>query len=125
MAAWLRQILNRLLANALRDLRRGKRDIARERSLEAALNESSARVEAWLAADQSSPSRRAERNEELLRLAEAMATLPEAQSEALTLHHLHGWSLEDVSRQLGRSEAAVAGLIKRGLNALRRQLQDT
>jgi RNA polymerase sigma-70 factor (ECF subfamily) len=124
MAAWLRQILTRHLANTLRDLGRGKRDIARERSLEATLTQSSARLEAWLAADQSSPSQRAERNEQVLHLAEAMATLPEAQCEALTLHHLHGWTLEEVSRQIGRSETAVAGLIKRGLKALRRQLQD-
>src|SRR6266852_8567885 len=55
-AAWLRQILARVLANAVRDLSRAKRDAVRERSLEAALSQSSSRLEAWLAADQSSPS---------------------------------------------------------------------
>jgi DNA-directed RNA polymerase specialized sigma24 family protein len=40
------------------------------------------------------------------------------------LHHLQGWKLEEVARQLGRSETAVAGLIKRGLRTLRVQLQD-
>ncbi len=124
MAAWLRQILTRQLANAVRDLRRDKRDAARERSLEAALNESSTRLEAYLAADQSSPSQRAERHEQVLRMAEALTTLPEAQCEALVLHHLQGWTLEQVARHLGRSETAVAGLIKRGLKALRLQMQD-
>ncbi|MHC4401787.1 MAG: RNA polymerase sigma factor [Planctomycetota bacterium] len=124
MAAWLRQILSRQLANAVRDLGRDKRDVARERSLEATLNDSSARLEAWLAAEQSSPSQQAQRNEQVLHLAEALAGLPEAQCEALTLHHLHGWKLEEVSRHLGRSESAVAGLIKRGLKALRVRLQD-
>src|SRR5262249_47347788 len=56
-AAWLRQILARNLANAARDLGRGKRDVTRERSLEAA-EESASRLEAWLAAEQSSPSER-------------------------------------------------------------------
>src|SRR5438445_8010465 len=63
-AAWLRQILARNLANAVRDLGRDKRDVNRERSLEAAVEESASRLEAWLAAEQSSPSAQAERNEE-------------------------------------------------------------
>src|SRR5438874_621284 len=37
MSAWLRQILARTLADAARDLGRERRDIARERSLEATL----------------------------------------------------------------------------------------
>ena len=123
VAAWLRQILANQLANAARDLGRAKRDLGRERSLEAALAQSSARLEAWLAAEQSSPSERAERNEQLLRLAAALEALPEAQREAVTLHHLHHWTLEEVGRHLERSSAAVAGLIKRGLKQLRLLLQ--
>jgi len=62
VAAWLRRILARNLAHAVRDLGRSKRDVARERSLEAAVDASSARLEAWLAAEQSSPSQQAARN---------------------------------------------------------------
>jgi RNA polymerase sigma-70 factor (ECF subfamily) len=122
LAAWLRQILAHQLANAARDLGRARRDVSRERSLEAALGESSARLEAWLAADQSSPSAQAERHEQLLRLATALAELPSAQQEAVMLHHLQGWTLEEIGRHLDRSPAAVAGLIKRGLKALRARL---
>jgi RNA polymerase sigma-70 factor (ECF subfamily) len=93
--------------------------------LEAALDQSSTRLEAWLAADQSSPSQQAQRNEQVLRLAEALAALPEAQREALTLHHLHNWTLDEVGQQLGRSASAVAGLIKRGLKELRIRLQES
>src|SRR6266536_1563522 len=46
LAAWLRQILARCLANAARDFGRDKRDVGLERSLEAALTASSARLEA-------------------------------------------------------------------------------
>jgi RNA polymerase sigma-70 factor, ECF subfamily len=124
LAAWLRQILARNLAHALRDLGRQKRDRARERSLEAALEESSARLAVWLAAEQSSPSQQAERNEQTLRLAEALETLPQAQREALVLHHWQGWSLAQIGERLDRSPAAVAGLIKRGLKQLRLLLQE-
>ena len=123
-AAWLRQILANNLANAVRDLGRAKRDIGRERSLEASLEQSSARLGAWLAADQSSPSQQAQRNEDILRLTDALARLPDAQREALTLHHLQNWTLDKIGRHLGRSTAAVAGLIKRGLQQLRLQLRE-
>src|SRR5262245_56948084 len=55
-AAWLRQILARNLSNALRDFRRARRDVSRERSIDRAIDESSARLENWLAAEQSCPS---------------------------------------------------------------------
>jgi RNA polymerase sigma-70 factor (ECF subfamily) len=125
LAVWLRQILARNLTNAARDLGRAKRDVGRECSLEAALEQSSARLEAWLAAEQSSPSQQAQRKEQVLRMAEALASLPEAQREALTLHYLQSWSLEDIGRHLGRSPAAVAGLIKRGLKQLRLLLHES
>jgi RNA polymerase sigma-70 factor (ECF subfamily) len=119
LAAWLRQILARNLAHAARDLSRDKRDVARERSLEAALNASSARLAVWLVADHSSPSQRADRNEQLLRLADALAELPEAQREAVLLHDWQGWSVTEIGTHLGRTPAAVAGLLKRGLKQLR------
>src|SRR5262245_26168011 len=121
-AAWLRQVLARNLANAVRDLLRDKRDVRREQSLEAAVEESSRRLEGWLAAEQSSPSARAERHERAVRLAAALAELPEAQREALTLHHLEGRPLDEVAGQVGRSREAVAALIKRGLRQLRERL---
>jgi RNA polymerase sigma-70 factor, ECF subfamily len=121
--AWLRRILANNLADELRKLAAGKRDVARERSLEAGLAESSGRLGGWLAADQSSPSQRAERDEEALRLATALELLPEAQREALVLQHWHGWPLQRIAEHLGRTRAAVAGLIKRGLQQLRETLE--
>jgi RNA polymerase sigma-70 factor (ECF subfamily) len=124
-AAWLRQVLARNLANAVRDILRDRRDVRREQSLEAAVEESSRRLEAWLVAEQSSPSVRAERHEQAVRLAEELAGLPDAQREALTLHHLEGRPLEEVARLIGRSREAVAGLIKRGLRQLRERLRES
>jgi RNA polymerase sigma-70 factor (ECF subfamily) len=124
LAGWLRRILANNLADELRKLATAKRDLGRERSLEAALEQSSSHLEAWLAADQSSPSERAVRHEQAVRLAAALATLPEAQREALVLQHWHGWSLARIAEHLGRTTTAVAGLLKRGLQQLRQQLQE-
>ncbi len=125
LAAWLRQILARNLAHAVRDFGREKRNVARERSLQAELEASSARLEAWLAADQSSPSQRAVRNELVLRMAEAIDALPEAQREAIELHYWQNWSLAEIGRHLGRSKPAVAGLLHRGLKTLKQQMQES
>jgi RNA polymerase sigma-70 factor (ECF subfamily) len=124
LAAWLRRILARNLADELRRLGAGKRDAARERSLEEAVDRSSADAAAWLAAGQSSPSQQAVWHEQLLRLAEALAGLPEDQRIAVELHHLEGYSLADVGREMGRSKEAVAGLLSRAVKRLRLLLPD-
>ena len=124
MTAWLRQILAHNLADAVRTLGRAKRDVARQRSLEASLQESSSKLEAWLAAEQSSPSQRAERHEQVVRLADALASLPDAQREALILQHWHGRSLAQIGAHMNRSTTAVAGLLKRGLKQLRVLMQE-
>jgi RNA polymerase sigma-70 factor (ECF subfamily) len=121
-SAWLRRILAHNLGDEIRKLAAGKRDLAREQSLEAALDASSSRLDEWLAADQSSPSQQVERAEQALELAAALAELPEAQREALVLQHWHGWSLAQIATHMQRSHAAVAGLIKRGLQQLRSRL---
>ena len=124
--AILARLVRRLLVNNLADEVRKccaeKRDVNRERSLEAALEESSARLEASLANGQASPSELAERNEELLSLAEALSALPEPQRQAVELHYLQGWSLADIARHLERSTSAVAGLLHRGLDKLRTRM---
>jgi RNA polymerase sigma-70 factor (ECF subfamily) len=122
--AWLRQILATTLAEAVRGFGRQQRDVDLERSLEAAVADSSARLEHWLAADQSSPSERVIHQEDLLRLAEAIAKLPDDQRTALELRHVQGQSLVEISRQMNRTEASVAGLLRRGLKELREHLKE-
>jgi RNA polymerase sigma-70 factor, ECF subfamily len=123
-AAWLRQILVRTLADELRRYRRGKRDAGIEQPIMAGIEESSIRLEALLADDQTSPSQQAIRQEQLLRLAEALDAMPADQRQAVELHHLKGWSLAEIGDQLGRSKASVAGLLRRGIRALRERLTE-
>jgi RNA polymerase sigma-70 factor (ECF subfamily) len=121
-AAWLRAILATTLTDALR--RAGREHAAFGRSVEAALEESSSRLEAWLADCQSPPGRQAERNEQLQQLGEALSRLPDDQRLALELRHLRGWPVAAISQHMQRTTAAVAGLLRRGLKALREQLRE-
>lgn len=123
LAAWLRQILVNNVADAMRALARQCRDAKRERSLDAAIDDSFIKVHEWLAAEQTSPSEQAIRSEKLLRLADALEELPAAQREAVILHHVHGWTLARTAEHLQRGESAVAGLLHRGLKGLRQSLR--
>jgi RNA polymerase sigma-70 factor (ECF subfamily) len=123
LAAWLRMALANNLADAIKALKRARRDVARQRPLEA-IDASSSRLEGWLAANHSSPSQRAVRQEDLLRLADALCRLPELQREAIVLHHLQECSLRETAIQLERTESATAGLLHRGLKRLRELMYD-
>jgi RNA polymerase sigma-70 factor (ECF subfamily) len=123
-AAWLDHILVRNLRDKIDKLHAGCRDVRRERSLDDAVSQSSARLANVLAAEQSSPSQRAERNEQELRLAEAVERLPDDQREALVLQRWHGWSLAQIAEHLGRSPPAVAGLLHRALKRLKEELRE-
>jgi RNA polymerase sigma-70 factor (ECF subfamily) len=122
LAAWLRKILARTLADTVKHYHRDRRYVNLERSLEADLDRSSSGLAGWLAADQTSPSLAAQRNEELLRLADALAALPEPQREVVILKHCRGQTLQQIADHLGRSVPSVASLLRRGLQALRHRL---
>jgi RNA polymerase sigma-70 factor (ECF subfamily) len=120
--AWLRRALANNLTDEVRKLGGAARDVGREQSLEAELEQSSVRLEAWLASEESSPPERAMRNEQLLRLAEALERLPEGQRTAVELHHLKGRPLAEAAEALGRKKGAVATLLFRGMTRLRKEL---
>ena len=123
LAAWLRKILANELATTARDLRRQRRDVARDRSLHAtfvqSVEQSSAQLEAWLEADGPSPSQLAERREDAVVLAAALESLPQYQREAIELHYFHGWKVAEVAERMETTPPAVAGLLYRGLKQLK------
>ena len=122
LLAWLRRILARTLADVAKHYDRDRRAVDLERSLEADLDRSASGLAGWLAADQTSPSAAAVRNEELLQLADALAALPEPMREVVVLKHLRGWTLQRIAEHLCRTAPAVASLLRRGLEYLRRRL---
>jgi RNA polymerase sigma-70 factor, ECF subfamily len=121
LAAWLRVILANTMAKASRRFYALKAE--RARSLEKSMEESSARLEAWLARDDSTPGQKAAKAEELRLLAAAMAGLPEDQRNAIELHHLQSLTVPEVARRMKRTVASVTGLLYRGGKVLRQRME--
>ncbi len=121
---WLRRMLVHNLIELVEREKAAIRDYRLEQPLEDALEQSSCRLKGLLAADESSPPDRLLAQERGLRLAEALARLPERQREAIILQKWHGWKLAQIAEHLGCTTGVVAGLHARGLKALRGMLPD-
>lgn len=108
--------LRRSLANDLID---ATRKFAREHAATPDdFAQSSVRLADWLAADHSSPSERAARNEQFERLAVALADLPDAQRVAVEMRYLQKLKIAEIAQLMGRSEGAVDQLLHRALTSL-------
>jgi RNA polymerase sigma-70 factor (ECF subfamily) len=120
-SAWLKQILRRNVMNLVRDSRAAKRDLRREKYLDAA--DTSVSV-TWMqpAGTGTTPSERVIRAEAALNLAQAIEELPDAQQAAVRMRHLEGLGLDEIAAVMNKTPAAVAGLIRRGLQTLRERL---
>jgi len=124
-AAWLRNILKNNVATAVtRHITTQKRSLNREVSFAAVSPDGSAGQ--WIGevpGSTTSPSRRAIRAESAKQLFDALHAIPETQAEAVRLRYLEGLSLAEIVDRMGKSETAVAGLLKRGLQKLRESIQ--
>lgn len=101
---------------------RDRRDIGKE----IAIPEAGPAADALLAcyASIATPSQHAVAKEELGRFEAAVQDLPEAQRDAVTMSRLMNLSYEQIAQQMGTTEAAVRGLVARGLAALSSHLED-
>jgi RNA polymerase sigma-70 factor (ECF subfamily) len=122
LAGWLRRILANTMTDAVRKF---QREVNLQYSLENAVEASSQKLEAWLAADQSTPSERSAQHEQLQELAAALGRLPDDQRTVVELHHIQRLSVAEIAAELGRTESSIAGLLRRGLKALRTELKKT
>ena len=119
LVRWLQRILENVVKDKIRAAHADKCDIDRVQPMEAAVTESSLRLDGFLVADQSSASERAEREELLVRVAAALDQLPEDQRDVIIHHHLHGAPLAEIAGQMDKTEKAVAMLLYRGKCRLR------
>ena len=122
LVRWLQRNLDDLVKDMIRAAHAEKRDIDREQAMEAAVTQSSLRLDAFLADGQPSPSEHAERAELLVRVAAALDQLPAVQRDVIIYHHLHGVPVAEIAGQMGKTESAVAMLLYRGMCRIRELL---
>lgn len=122
--AWMKGVANHRMQDLIKGLKRKKRGGEFQR-VETGAAASRSRVDfvQLLSAQVSTPSRRFARGEAASVLKAAVACLPEDQRAALTLHYFEGRDIQEVAERLDRSPAAVRGLVRRAMDALRGDLE--
>ncbi len=121
-AAWLRGMLKNNVATAVtRHVMTQKRSIRREVNADGKPGNDSGNAP-WIAqlpGSTTSPSGVVIKEETAIALLEALHQLPETQAEAIRLRYMEGLPLAIIVERMGKSDTAVAGLLKRGLQKLR------
>ncbi|SMP45936.1 RNA polymerase sigma-70 factor, ECF subfamily [Neorhodopirellula lusitana] len=121
-AGWLRGMLKNNVASALsHHVMTQKRSTKKEVHAGGGEGDASSRQN-WIAqlpGGKTSPSGIAVREEAVLAMMNALHELPETQAEAIRLRYMEGLPLKEIVERMGKSETAVAGLLKRGLKKLR------
>jgi RNA polymerase sigma-70 factor, ECF subfamily len=122
LLCWLRRILVRNLADQVKHNKAQARNWQRQESLEEMIDRSCQAVQMALAKGNSSPSVRASRKEESVRLTEALARLPADYREVIVLRHVQNLKFEQVAIRMGRSAGATRMLWTRALEKLQSEL---
>ena len=124
LRAWLKVILTRNLLTVARRYGTHKRAVGREVTLQNQMEKSSALFHHQLVADQTSPSMKLMKKERSEQVAGALLNLLDDERSAVVLKHFHNWSVAEIAQHLGRTEVAVAGLLRRSLKKLREYLRE-
>jgi RNA polymerase sigma-70 factor (ECF subfamily) len=122
--AWLATIAQNQLRDAVRALRRRKRNIARQATPPKRVDSvnGSAQLAELLSDHGDTPQRVAARREAIWAIHIGVAGLAHDQQQAIRLHCLERKSLDEAARIMNRSPNALRGLIHRGKQHLRQML---
>jgi RNA polymerase sigma-70 factor (ECF subfamily) len=126
-AAWLSAIAEHRLHDIIKGLYRQKRGGDR-RQVEGFVSGSAGRLVELveLISDHgSTPGRALARHEATHAIRIGIAALPDDQRQAIRLRYLEGKSIEETAASLGRTAAAVNGLVRRAKDSLRTTLLDS
>lgn len=121
--SWLKTILGHVIADERKKFRGDKRNVDIEVSIAADVEQSAAGLEHWLASQVTPPCGKAERNEEIERLAKALKKLTVEIREVIVLRYIGKAKVAEIAGQTGRTVPAVAGLLRRGMAKLREELK--
>jgi RNA polymerase sigma-70 factor (ECF subfamily) len=113
---WLRNIHECNIKDAVRDQHADKRAIGREVAASGVLPVAPGKI--------TTASQRLVRREQQEQMDACLKQLPVAQREAIRLRFYEGLAVAEIVERMGRSETAVAGLLKRGLSTLRQLMKD-
>jgi RNA polymerase sigma-70 factor (ECF subfamily) len=121
LSAWLKQMLRRNIADKVRDNRAGIRDLRREQNIDGGTASASL---TWMQplAREDSPSTFVMNGETALRFAAALQALPTIQADVLRMRYMEGMKLNEIAVAVDKSTGAVAGLLRRGQEALREKI---
>jgi RNA polymerase sigma-70 factor (ECF subfamily) len=111
--AWLRKALQHKIIDKIRQIR------ALTNPFDEAVEATHGRILTWPEVEDTLPLEELQKQEESLEVIERLAQLPKGEQVALELRYFEGWSYRQIAEYLDRSEQAVAGLLKRGLQHLR------
>lgn len=125
LAAWLRQILARCLADLVRKYRMAEaRQVGRERSLNDMLGGAAHALQGLLSPNGHSPSQSAQRRELTVVLANALAELSPDYREVVVLRTLEEKDWDEVAALMGRTVGSVRLLWARALKKLKPLIED-
>ena len=119
LAAWLRTILSRRLADLGRFYHADVRKVSREHSIQNALDATSLQLRGMLPDGGASPSDVANRSELGIVLANALSELSEEHRNVIVMRNLEDCDWPEIAESLSRTEAAARMLWTRALQTLR------
>lgn len=114
---WLRAVHEHVVQNLIRE-----HIVTQMRSVNCERPLAEQPATSWALLTDSTPSRNLMQAEVIMQLIHALDTLPVDQREAIRLRYFEQWKLDAIATHMQRSHDSVAGLLKRGLQALREQL---
>jgi RNA polymerase sigma-70 factor, ECF subfamily len=124
LMAWLRRILVRTLADQARYHRSRGRNVRRQLSLEALLEQAGGAAQQALADSLPSPSSLAVRRERAVLLADALEKLPTDYREVFVLRNIDHIPFNEIATRLGRSPGATRVLWTRAMQRLHEILEE-
>ncbi len=119
---WIMTIVDRKLVDAIRNGMRVKRGLDKALAVSRLKTDAVIEILESAVAPGRTPSREASSKETLKAVGAYLDQLPEDHHRVVRLRYFEGFSLREIAESMNKTEAAVRGLLFRGVENLRRQM---